>query len=59
MMGWSCCSGIGTVKSGLAGSEVAKMFLVSIVEHGLEFGIGSLVGKTGKPGFTSMGKDAT
>jgi len=59
MMSWSCVSGIGAVKSSLAGSEVAKTFLVGVVECGLEFSICSLVGRTGKPGFTSMGKDAT
>ena len=59
MTGWSFGSSIGAVKSSLAGSEAAKMFLVGIVECGLEFGICSLVGRTGKPGFTSVGKDAT
>jgi len=59
MTGWRCGNGIGAVKSGLAGSEVAKTFLVGIVECGLEFGIGSLSGSTGKPCFTSVGKDAT
>jgi len=61
MPGWSCGSGIGAVKSSLAGSLTAKMFLVGIVERGLEVGIGSLVGSgaTGKPGFTRMWKDAT
>ena len=47
------------MKSGLAGSEAAKTFLVGIVERGLEFGICSLVGRTGKPGFTRVDKDTT
>jgi len=59
MTGWSCGGGIGAVKTHLAGSEAAKTFLVGIVERGLEFGICSLVGRMGKPGFTRVRKDTT
>ena len=50
---------MSTVKTRLAGGEVAKTFLVGIVERGLEIGICALVGRTGKPSVASMGKDTT